>query len=143
MVVAEKGLFFLKIKQIKTDKDEIKFEFDLNLEEIYFNEKTVNGAFEYAPGLIIALLKRSKKIRFIDRKNVDEVTFSKIPNPSNDNDYKSLRPFPNYDYETFPYVLIKDSKSLTVVNVSTMQSRVIIKNSPYKWDVHRTYMMDF
>ncbi len=50
MVLAEKGLFFVKIEQIKTDEGKINFEFDLNLEEIYFNEKTVNGAFEYAPG---------------------------------------------------------------------------------------------
>jgi hypothetical protein len=67
----------------------------------------------------------------------------KISNITNDKEYKSLRPFPNYSYESFPYVMIKDTKSLNVVNVRTLQSRVIVKNSPYGWDVHRTCLMDF
>jgi hypothetical protein len=54
-----------------------------------------------------------------------------------------MKPFFNYNYETFPYVLIKDSKSLNVINVRTMQSRVIIKSSPFGWDVLRTHLMDF
>ena len=67
----------------------------------------------------------------------------KFNNLSNDNDYKSLRPFPNYSYETFPYLMIKDSKSLNVINVRTMQSRVVLRNTQYSWDVLRTHLMDF
>ena len=67
----------------------------------------------------------------------------KFNNLSNDNDYKSLRPFPNYSYETFPYIMIKDSKSLNVINVRTMQSRVVLRNTQYSWDVLRTHLMDF
>ena len=85
----------------------------------------------------------SRNIRFINRNSYKEDSSLKIANLSNDNDYKSLRPFPNYSYKEFPYVMIKDSKSLNVINVRTMQSRVILKNSLYGWDVLRTCMMDF
>jgi hypothetical protein len=52
-------------------------------------------------------------------------------------------PFPNYSYDLFPYVLIKDAKGLSAINVRTMQIRGILRDSPYSWDVLRTYMMDF
>ena len=39
--------------------------------------------------------------------------------------------------------MVKDSKCLNVINVRTKQSRVILKNSTYNWDVLRTYLMDF
>jgi hypothetical protein len=44
----------------------------------------------------------------------------RIPNITGDSDYRCLRPFPNYSYEGFPYLMIKDSKSLNVVNVRTL-----------------------
>jgi hypothetical protein len=91
----------------------------------------VKGAFEYDQGKIIAIVNESKSIRFIDRKQKKDVVSMSIKNLSNDDEYKSLRPFSNYNYKTFPYVLIKDSKCLNVINVRTMQSRVILRNSPY------------
>ena len=54
-----------------------------------------------------------------------------------------MKPFPNYNYEIFPYVLIKDSQSLNVINVRTMQSRVILKDSPYFHDIALTSLMEF
>ena len=72
---------------------------------------------------------------FIERKNRK---ITKIKNFSNDKNFKSLRPFPNYNFKTFPYVLLKDSKCLNVINVRTLQQRVILRNSPYNWDVLRT-----
>ena len=38
--------------------------------------------------------------------------------------------------------MVKDSRSLNVINVRTMQSRVIVKTSNFNWDVIRTSMMD-
>jgi hypothetical protein len=102
----------------------------------------VKGAFEYDYGKIIALVNGSKTIRFINRTYGREDTNLRIGNLSGDTEYRSLRPFPQYNYSTFPYVLIKDSKSLSLVNVRTMQSRVIVKNSRFNWDVIRTSMMD-
>jgi hypothetical protein len=67
----------------------------------------------------------------------------KIANLSNDSEYRGLQPFPTYSYQTFPYILIKDTKCLNVINVRTMQSRVIVKNSPCGWDILRTCVMDF
>lgn len=72
-----------------------------------------------------------------------EESSMRILNITNGDDYKSLRPFPNYSYESFPYVMIKDTKSLNVVNVRTLQSRVILKDTYYNWDVIRTCVMDF
>lgn len=72
-----------------------------------------------------------------------EESSMRILNITNADDYKSLRPFPNYSYESFPYVMIKDTKSLNVVNVRTLQSRVILKDTYYNWDVIRTCVMDF
>ena len=58
----------------------------------------MKGAFEYDSGKIIALVNGSKNIRFINRLWFKEDTSLKIGNLTNDNDYKSLRPFPNYSY---------------------------------------------
>jgi len=84
-----------------------------------------------------------KNIRFFNRALEREDENLQIKNLSNDDTYRSLQPFPGYNYETFPYILVKDSKSLNVINVRSMQSRVIVKDSPYYHDVVRTSMMDF
>jgi hypothetical protein len=89
------------------------------------------------------VVNNSKYIRFIDRKQGKEETKLSIPNISKDSDFRGLQPFPNYDYKVFPYFMVKDSKCLNVINVRTKQSRVILKNSTYNWDVLRTYLMDF
>jgi hypothetical protein len=93
----------------------------------------VKSAFEYEPGKIIALINGSKHVRFIDRSNKKEDTTFTIKKLSQDTYYMSVRPLPNFDYNTFPFIIIKDSQSLNVVNVRTMESRVIVKNSPYNW----------
>jgi hypothetical protein len=143
MVLAKEGLFFVTIKQTKKSlSDVVKFEFELLHEDKYFEKNCVKGAFEYDSGKIIALVNGSKSIRFINRTYSREEANLKIGNLSEDSEYRSLRPFPQYNYTTFPYVLIKDSKSLNVINVRSMQSRVIVKNSRFNWDVIRTSMMD-
>lgn len=144
MVLTQEGLFFIKIIKIKRPGNATPtFKFEFSSEEHYFPEDCVKGAFEYQPRKIIALINGSRNIRFINRSNYKEDASLKFENLSKDNDYKCLKPFPTYNYETFPYVLIKDSKSLNVINVRTMQSRVIIKSNPFGWDVLRTYLMDF
>ena len=122
MVLAQEGLFFVTIKlSKKSGTNDALFEFKINHTEKYFPSETVKGAFEYESGKIIALVNGSKNIRFINRIDYKEDTELRIKNLSQDNDYRSLRPFPNYNYNSFPYVLIKDSKSLTVINVRTFQ----------------------
>ncbi len=65
----------------------------------------MKGAFEYDHDKIIAIVKDSEYIHFIDRKMKKE---AKIKNHSDDKNFKSLRPFPNFNLKTFPYVLLKD-----------------------------------
>ena len=115
----------------------------MNHEEKYFEEQAVKGVFEYDTKKLIVVVNNSKNIRFIDRSKGTEEAKLAIPNLSKDSEYRGLLPFPNYDYQTFPYVMIKDSKCLNVVNVRTKQSRVISKTAPYSWDVIRSYLMDF
>ena len=141
MVLTKEGLFIVTINQNKGSGK--GFTFSLEASEQYFQGKTVKGAFEYKQGKIIAVINSSQQIRFIDRQSYSEESHLKIQNISNDSNYCSLLPFPNYSYESFPYVLVKDSKGLNVINVRTLQLRVILKDCPYSWDVIRTYMMDF
>ena len=145
MVLAKEGLFFIKIMQVKKPgvNSVSQFKFEFTNEENYFLENTVKGAFEYDSNKIIALVNGSKNIRFVNRISQKEDAQLKIANISNDNDYRCMQPFPNYNYQTFPYVLIKDTKCINVINVRSMQSRVILKDSLYGWDVLRTCMMDF
>ena len=89
------------------------------------------------------MVEGDKKIRFIDRTKETEDPDTTISNISNQSEYRSLKPFPNYNFYEFPYVLIKDSKSLNVINVRTMQSRVILRDSPYFQDIPLTSLMDF
>ncbi len=95
----------------------------------------MKGAFEYDHDKIIAIVNKSQYIYFIDREKRE---VAKIKNHSDDKNFKSLRPFPNFNFKTFPYVLLKDSTCLNVINVRTKQQRVILRNSPYNWDVQRT-----
>jgi len=48
------------------------------------------------------------EISFIDRFNQTS-NENPIPNLSKKFEYLSLKPFPNFDYIAFPYVLIKDT----------------------------------
>lgn len=144
MALAKEGLFFVKIKEIKRPGNgNSNFQFELNHEEKYFEEQAVKGVFEYDTKKLIVVVNNSKNIRFIDRIKCAEEAKLAIPNISKDSEYRGLQPFPNYDYQTFPYVMLKDSKCLNVINVRTKQSRVILKTSPYSWDVIRSYLMDF
>ena len=119
-----------------------RFTFIFDFDENYFQNYTVKGAFEYDTGKIIAILNEIVTIKFLDRSMRSEVKPIEMANITAEKKYCSLRPFPNFDIKTNPYVLVKDTKSLNVINVSTYQQRVIVKNSPYKWDVNRTCMMD-
>ena len=142
MIITKEGLFFITITQVKNPGKESVFQFTFNHDEKYFTGCKVKGAFEYAEKKIITVVNDSANIRFIDRNAATETEEMRIPNISNSSDFYSLLPFPNYDYQTFPYVLIKDSKGLSAINVLTMQARVIFKNSPLSWDVMRTSLMD-
>jgi hypothetical protein len=103
----------------------------------------VKGAFEYDSGKIIALLNGKRSICFVNRILEQEDKDLRIDNITRDTDYKALLPFPGYNYQTFPYVLVKDSKSLSVINLRTMGLRVILKESQYGHDVLRTCLIDF
>jgi hypothetical protein len=111
--------------------------------ESYFKRDIVKGAFEYDDNKLIALVHGRKNILFVNRLTMKEESSMRIAIISNADDYKSLSPFPNYSYESFPYVMIKDTKSLNVVNLRTKQSRVILKDTFYNWDIIRTCIMDF
>jgi hypothetical protein len=92
--------------------------------------------------MIIGIVIGSKTIRFINRLKMNDSDL-KIDNLSGKFEYLCMQAFPNYNYKTFPYVLIKDTQSLNVINVKTMQSRVILDNSPYSWAGVQSSLMDF
>jgi hypothetical protein len=142
MILAEHGIFFITIIMEKKLGKLTKFTFKFDLSEQYFSGQTPKGAFEYDTGRFIVILNGSKTIKFINR-NLRKEDNIQIPNISDEEKYCSLLPFPYFDFQDNPYVLIKDSQSLNVINVLTYQSRVMVKNSPYKWSVARTGMMDF
>jgi hypothetical protein len=48
------------------------------------------------------------------------VTANQIANLSSTEEYCSLKPFPHFDFNDNPYVLVKDQKSLNVINVRTI-----------------------
>ncbi len=70
MVLAEEGLFFIKIIQVKRPGNGgSNFKFECNPKHHYFKNETVKGAFEYLPGKIIILTDKNKSIRFFNRKS--------------------------------------------------------------------------
>ena len=71
--------------------------------------------------MIIAITGYSDNIRFINRNPLKEDKELEIVNLSKSDNYFCLKPLPDYNYETFPYVLVRDEKSLSVINVRTMQ----------------------
>ena len=63
-------------------------------------------------------------------------------NPSNESSYYGLRPFPGFNMQTRPYLLVKDRQTLSVVNVSSMRAMVVVDQCPFKWDSFRDYTVD-
>jgi hypothetical protein len=53
-----------------------------------------------------------------------------------------LRPFPDFDYQARPYILIKDRSSLTVVNIKSKQCIIVVKDCPLRWDSTRDYTLE-
>lgn len=90
----------------------------------------------------MVLVNDPNTIKFINRSQRKEDTELKIENLSQQTKLKSLKPLPNYNYNLFPYVLIKDSNSHSLFNVRTMKSKVIDNNCPFDWDVIHTSLMD-
>ena len=117
MVISNQGLFFIKIDRVP-NTDIFKLE---QTSKDFFEKEAVRGAFEYKEGKFILLINGTNKIRFFDKEKEKEDTFLKLHNLSDETSYRCLQPFPGYDYEKLPFVLIKDSISLSVINTKTMK----------------------
>lgn len=106
MILSTRGLFFIEIIQAKRPEN-LSPLFKFSIKEYYFPGANVKGAFEYNPGMIIAITSGSENIRFINRNSKEDKELE-ITNLSKRANYICLKAFPNYSYETFPYLLIKD-----------------------------------
>ena len=53
-----------------------------------------------------------------------------------------MRPFPGFDLQFRPYVLVKDRSGLTVVNLKSKQSLIIVRDCPYRFDLMRDYSLE-
>jgi hypothetical protein len=75
---------------------------------LYFDGEKIRGAFEYEADKIIVAVNGSSNISFINRNKKKEETEFRITNISGENNFCCLQPFPNFNINSNPYVLIRD-----------------------------------
>jgi hypothetical protein len=91
MILSIKGLFFIKIFQIKRSGNHGSyFKFEYNPEHHYFKNEIIDRAFEYLPGKFIILTDGSRNIRFFNRADESEDKNMLITNLSYDEKILSL-----------------------------------------------------
>ncbi len=78
----------------------------LNKKEEYFKHKNVVGAFEYLPNVFIVALETEQWLQKLDRKIKRSTNF--VKNLTGNRQYCGLNPLPSYDYNTYPFVLVRD-----------------------------------
>jgi hypothetical protein len=107
------------------------------INESYFSGQIVKGAFEYEAGKIIAVVNNSSTIEFINR---DKKLVDNQIKMQGSKTFACIEPFPNFNMQICPYVLIRDDRSLNVVNVRTLQLRVILRDCPLEWIMYQGLM---
>ena len=142
MLLTKQGMYFITISM--RPGVPAKFFFNLNTTESAYRGKCIKGAFEYEPDKFLVLANGINSFLFTQRNNMGKTLRENhaIPNPSEDKYYHGLKPFPGFDIDSRPYVLIKDRLSLTVVNLKTKQSMIVVRRCPFKWDCIRDYTLD-
>ena len=96
---------------------------------VFYADKLIQSAFEYN----IPFKRERKVVVLVQGSNtIDILSLSKdssyltddtiqIKNPSGSTRYYSMQPIPDFDYTRNPFVLIKDSKSVLLLNLQSNQ----------------------
>lgn len=110
-MACSRGLFFADVSDI----GEVKV--TLNTNEVYFREQDIKGAIEFKRDLIATCMDMDLNIYIIDRKA--KTTVRTIENPSGSDNPLCMRLIPQFDYDKFPFALVRDKDGVTLVNLRT------------------------
>lgn len=135
------GLMFAKV--IKDEKGFYKFQ---QLEDAYLKGMYIRSAIEYQPDKFIVCINENNYIYLVDRKT-KECNYS-IENPSGMDKILAVKKIPGFDYQTFPYLVLRDQQTISLLDVKKMKGFVIYKGcykTPYShenWLFYQTTLLD-
>ena len=96
-------------------------------------------AYEYSSGNFIALAADISEIIFKSKQRHGLNEY--IKNPTRSNIYYSLKPIPGFDPVTKPYIFVKDSKAILVIDVEQKVVKKLV-DCIYEPDVKECDPMD-
>lgn len=95
-------------------------EFELNPTEFYFGNLTVSQVIEISPGIIMCSVFEQSGLQIIRRANKRKyLVNSEEIELINCSDLLRL---PEYNYDTFPYIIVRSKHNISLVNV---RSRIV------------------
>jgi hypothetical protein len=111
MLACAKGLYFGEV----SDVGEVRI--SINPNEVYFKEQDVKSAIEFRRDHVATCFDMDFNVHIIDRKHRQVVRV--IENPSNSDNPLCLRLIPGFDYDKFPFLLLRDKEGVTIINLRT------------------------
>lgn len=109
MLACSRGLFFGNV----ADVGEIRV--NINQNEVYFRQQDVKSAIEYRRDYVATCFDMDFNVHIIDRKQKSVVRV--IENPSNNDSPLCLRLIPGFDYDKFPFLILRDKEGVTLMNL--------------------------
>jgi hypothetical protein len=116
------GITFGKI----LEKSEKSYSFQEDEDEQYFIGKITRSILEYKKDKLLVCLKGSPHIFCIDRRTRD--VSRKIKIPSGDTNCFCMRLIPDYNADTLPFVMIRDRKAISIVDIKSGNGYVLIES---------------
>ena len=94
----------------------MEFTLDQSKDEVYFKNQTVSCVQEVSPeGVMLVSIQGASSLLLISR--TEKRILQQIQNPSGDSAYSCITPILDFDYQTQPFMLIKDERMTSFVNV--------------------------
>ena len=87
----------------------------------------IRSAIEYLPDKFIVCINENNYIYLVDRKS-NECNYS-IENPSGMEKILAVKKIPGFNIKNFPYLILRDQETISLLDVTKMRGFVIYKGS--------------
>ena len=108
-MACSRGLYFADVN----DMGQVRV--SVNQNEVYFRGQDVKAALEFRRDLVVTCMDMDLSMHVIDRKT--KTVIRSIENPSGSDNPLCMRLIPQFDYEKFPFALIRDKDGVNLVNL--------------------------
>ena len=119
ILACARGLFFADIVDLGDYRVSLS-------DEVYFKEQDIKGAIEFKRDMVATCIDMDLNIYLIDRKLRQVV--KTIENNSGSDRPLCMRLMPSFDFEKFPFLMIRDQEGVTVVNLKNANTYKIFQS---------------